>query len=483
MGLVYANWQEMVEEVKDWLAAPTPRMLIVGELQDGLAFDSAYAAVTGKPLTHHLIPLFAAQNRHRLIFLTKSTLIKHALMLEPTPQAVFSWSVNAEHVGKRWEQGAPLPSSRFAAATKMQDAGWPIRFRLDPMIPYHDPSENWRDGYAETIDRINRIGPEMVTIGALRASTMGLVTAAEQNGRPIDLFQYLSEKDPSGFKYRLPFADQVALYRFAMERFDRRRITPALCKEDVSVWKAVGLQFNGCHCLLEGAEVPDEIVSTDSYLQIGMNKRTPMAKAHDREHFEDYRAQTQVKHEILAAYLAPYFRIVGKTNKNLLYIDGFAGPGRYKKTGTGEVFDGSPLLALKLIADNDTFSKIVTAVFIELDDYLNGQLKKAVADFAKANPHIREPRTVCSTFADGVRELLAEVSGNLAPSFLFVDPCGVSGTSFDTIKSVMACKSSEAFIFFNIDGVRRIAGLSDLSDVLVELLGSKKRAEALFAVL
>jgi spore photoproduct lyase len=305
MGLVYANWQEMVEEVKDWLAASTPRMLIVGELQDGLAFDSAYAAVTGKPLTHHLISLFAAQNRHRLIFLTKSTLIKHALQLEPTPQVVFSWSVNAEHVGKRWEQGAPLPSSRFAAAAKMQDAGWPIRFRLDPMIPYHDPGENWREGYAETIDRINHIGPEMVTIGALRASTMGLATAAEQNGRPIDLFQYLSEKDPSGFKYRLPFEDQVALYRFAIERLDRRRITPALCKEDVSVWKAVGLPFNGCHCLLEGADVPDEIVSTNSYMQLKL--RSPMGKHTDREHFEDYREQTQVKHEILAAYLPAYF--------------------------------------------------------------------------------------------------------------------------------------------------------------------------------
>ena len=44
------------------------------------------------------------------------------------------------------------------------------------------------------------------------------VTAAEQNGRPVDLFRYLSEKDPSGFKYRLPFKDQVALYRFAIER-------------------------------------------------------------------------------------------------------------------------------------------------------------------------------------------------------------------------------------------------------------------------
>lgn len=268
MGQVYGNWQQMLEEVKEWLKCPVPRMLIVGELQDGLAFDSAYGSVTGKPLTHHLIPLFAAQDRHRLIFLTKSTLIKHALKLEPTPQVVFSWSVNTEYVGKRWEQGTPLPSRRFAAASKMQEAGWPIRFRLDPMIPYQDGDQEWRKGYAEAIERINSLAPEMVTIGALRASSMGLVTAARKNDRPTDLFDYLSEKDPSGFKYRLPFEDQVEMYKFVLERLDRKRIIPALCKEDVSVWKAVGLKFGGCHCLLGGSRVAGELVSTKSFKKV-----------------------------------------------------------------------------------------------------------------------------------------------------------------------------------------------------------------------
>ena len=267
-GQIYSNWEQMIEEVREFLASPTPRMLLVGELQDGLAFDNAYVGVTGKPLTHHLIPLFAAQKRHRLIFLTKSTLIKHAIKLEPTPQVVFSWSVNAEYVGRRWEKGAPLPSSRFAAAARMREAGWPIRVRLDPMIPYLDDCEGWQEGYEVAVDQINRLSPEMVTIGALRASSMGLATAAGKNGRPTDLFDYLSEKDPSGFKYRLPFEQQVELYRFAIDRLDRSRITPALCKEDVSVWKAVGLKFDGCHCLLSGSRVPPELVSTRSYITV-----------------------------------------------------------------------------------------------------------------------------------------------------------------------------------------------------------------------
>ncbi len=246
-GLVYTNVDDMVEEIKEWLADPIPKMIIAGELQDGLVFDSAYKKTSGKALTHHIIPLFAAQKRHRLIFLTKSAQIQHALELTPTPQVVFSWSVNAEEVGTKWEHGAPLPSERFAAAEKMKKAGWPIRFRLDPMIPF----PNWKKGYGETIRRINALSPEMVTLGSLRATSYnGLRNASKANGRDESIFDYLTEeKDPSGFKYRLPFEKQVEMFRFAMSHL-KTSIKPALCKEDRALWKALGLQFDGCHCLL-----------------------------------------------------------------------------------------------------------------------------------------------------------------------------------------------------------------------------------------
>lgn len=266
-GLIYENYQRMLDEVELWLTEPTPRMLIVGELQDGLVFDNAYATVTGKPLTHHLVPLFAGQNRHRLIFLTKSTTIGRVLKLPPTPQVVLSWSVNAEYVGERWERGAPLPSRRFAAASKIKEAGWPIRFRLDPMIPYEEGTQNWREGYAKAIDEINALEPEMVTIGALRATKIrALEAAAAKNGRPTDVFRYLSEKDPSEFKYRLPFEVQLELFRFALDRLDQKGIAPALCKEDVSVWNALGLKFQGCHCL-QGPAVPSELISSSGFLR------------------------------------------------------------------------------------------------------------------------------------------------------------------------------------------------------------------------
>ena len=35
-------------------------------------------------------------------------------------------------------------------------------------------------------------------------------------------------------------------------------------------------------------------------------------------------------------------------------------------------------------------------------------------------------------------------------------------------------------IFFNVDGVRRVAGLSELNEILVELMGSRERAQAVY---
>ncbi|MBM4440823.1 MAG: hypothetical protein FJ027_10395 [Candidatus Rokubacteria bacterium] len=261
----------MLQEVDRWLQDPIPKMMIVGELQDGLVFERAYKKVTGRPLTHWLVPRFAAQSRHKLIFLTKSTEVDYALELAATPQVVFSWSVNSEHVARRWETGTPAPSKRFDAARRMKAAGWPIRFRLDPMVPY----PKWQSGYATAIREINSVNPEMVTLGALRAtSATSLRNSAVKNGRDDRIFKYLSEdRDPSGFKYRIPFRRQLELFRFAIERLTSS-IVPALCKEDAALWRALGLRFRGCHCLLGSA---DQIAGDAAHSVRRLTGRQPSA--------------------------------------------------------------------------------------------------------------------------------------------------------------------------------------------------------------
>ena len=113
------------------------------------------------------------------------------------------------------------------------------------------PVPGWQRGYGEAIKRINALSPEVVTLGALRATSYkGLRNAARSNGRDESIFDYLTaQKDPSGFKYRVPFDAQIEMFRFAIDRL-KSTVKPALCKEDRALWKALGLRFDGCHCLL-----------------------------------------------------------------------------------------------------------------------------------------------------------------------------------------------------------------------------------------
>ena len=205
-----------------------------------------------------------------------------------------------------------------------------------------------------------------------------------------------------------------------------------------------------------------------------------MVKTGDEEHFNSYRAQTRVKHAILSDYVPMFFRILKTRNKNLIYFDGFAGRGTYTDDATGEAAPGSPLLALQWTAENHDLVDHVTAIFAEPSGELFPQLEQAVTAFLNLHPRTRRPALLNQDFQTAVEHVLGEVKGRIAPTFLFVDPCGVSGTSFAAIKKIMDCKSCEAFIFFNVDGVRRIAGLEKRSEVLVELLGSSTRAQAMW---
>jgi len=243
-GAIFENWREMLDEIEHWLEHPKPRMLLVGELQDALTFEGAYKRLAGKSLTEMLIPLFAQQKTHQLTFLTKATNTRYIRALAPSEQVVCSWSVNAEEVAERWENKAPLPSQRLHTAAELKKLGWRIRLRLDPMIPI----KGWRRAYGKTITRINHLQPEMVTIGALRASN-NLKAMARKNGRDAFIFDYLTEKDPAGFKWRLPEDIHLEMFDFVKQRLDDS-IVLSLCKEDVSLWEKLDLKFQGCHCLI-----------------------------------------------------------------------------------------------------------------------------------------------------------------------------------------------------------------------------------------
>jgi len=255
-GTMFSNLPELATEARKWLTFRFPAGLIVGENQDGLAFERPYKELLGVTPLEILVPLFSQENPHghTLIILSKFTSSEFAEAYGPTPHVVFSWSLSLPSISRQYEKKVASLRARLGTAARLKQAGWRIRFRLDALAPIPD----WEAELDEIVAEINRVGPEMLTIGALRATNLfALRRAANDNGRDASVFNHLRAKDPSGFKYRVDHDFHLAIFERIAE-FLHPDIRLGLCKEDASVWQDLGLRWEGCHCLHSSS---DEVVT------------------------------------------------------------------------------------------------------------------------------------------------------------------------------------------------------------------------------
>jgi hypothetical protein len=252
-GTLFENLPDIVLEAKKWLKQPIPAGLIIGENQDGLAFEQPYKKAIGVSPLELLIPLFNNENSvgHTLIVLSKFTSTYYAEAFGPSPNVVFSWSLSLPSISRDYEKKVASLGARLNKAAEMKKAGYRVRFRLDALAPI----PGWERELDEVMSSINEIEPEMLTIGALRASNpVALRRAAESNGRDGGIFDHIATVDPSGFKHRTADDFHVSVFK-RIKLLLRDEVTLGLCKEDMSLWKEVGVRWQGCHCL-HGADDP-----------------------------------------------------------------------------------------------------------------------------------------------------------------------------------------------------------------------------------
>jgi len=264
-GTLFENLSDIEPEARQWLRQSKPAGLIIGENQDGLAFEGPYKRLLNTTPLELLIPLFSRQNPvgHTLIVLSKFTATQYAEAFGPSTNVVFSWSLSLPTISRIYEKKVAPLAARFAKAAEMKKNGYRIRFRLDALAPI----DGWEAELEEVMVRINEIQPEMLTIGALRASNpTTLRRAAESNGRNGTIFDYISTVDPSGFKHRTNDDFHVRAFQ-RIDQLVSKEIALGLCKEDTSVWRAMPLRWQGCHCL----HGKDDLVAAER-IQILKNK-------------------------------------------------------------------------------------------------------------------------------------------------------------------------------------------------------------------
>jgi three-Cys-motif partner protein len=188
---------------------------------------------------------------------------------------------------------------------------------------------------------------------------------------------------------------------------------------------------------------------------------------------------TLAKIQILKTYLHAWFQIMGRSQrgKDLLYIDGFAGPGSYTNAQ-----EGSPLAALdalseiKQAAGKSWCAGKVHIALVEEDEARFGALVKGVHRHAQI-PDVFT-YVIDSTFEEALEELRVSIPqffNTALPLFAFIDPFGVKGFRFESVRQLLASRTSEILVNFDADGVARVlrAGSAAAHEViLTDVYGS-----------
>lgn len=184
---------------------------------------------------------------------------------------------------------------------------------------------------------------------------------------------------------------------------------------------------------------------------------------------------TDAKHRILEAYLKAWYPILSSSQNRLIYIDGFAGPGKYE---SGE--DGSPIIALKCLLEHShdlcNQPKEFVFLFIEKDAERSEILDKTIKERFPNLPKSVIVRIYHTDFQTAMKSLLTaidKVGKNLAPTFAFIDPFGYSGLPLDQIQRILGFRSCEVFINFAYNSINRFLVADDgRQEIFDDLFGT-----------
>jgi spore photoproduct lyase len=213
----------------------TPEILNSGEIADSLMGEGL-----SEPFSKFIIPMFEEQNKHKVLFVTKSDNVKHLLEIQPHNQVIISFSLNADEVAKRWEKGAPSVDRRIEAGRKLSEAGYEIRIRIDPIVPVPD----WKKQYTNLLDQIfASFTPERITLGSLR----GLQTTIN-GSKDTSWVGYLTEKSNWGKKvdFKTRYEIYATIINLLKNKYNYNNV--ALCKETLAMWGRLGMDYKRIKC-------------------------------------------------------------------------------------------------------------------------------------------------------------------------------------------------------------------------------------------
>jgi three-Cys-motif partner protein len=172
------------------------------------------------------------------------------------------------------------------------------------------------------------------------------------------------------------------------------------------------------------------------------------------------RPHTLAKIEIVRRYLYLWFSILGTSRargSRLVYIDGFAGPGKYSNSD-----QSSPVAALqaaKAAIEQNAKLRAVEFVFMfveKREDFVEN-LRLTVS--AGSWPENIKLNIEQGSFEEKVGDVLNDLKRQgkaLPPTFALIDPFGATGLPFRVVAEILSHQSCEVLLNLDSDGIGRL---------------------------
>ncbi len=162
--LLFVNYEDFVSEIKQ-IAQQNPTKdywFFSGYDCDSLAME---------PITHfsdYIVEAFKDIPNAYLELRTKSTQIRQLLNQTPNPKVINAFSFTDEYSHQQLEKGVPSVAKRLEAMKKLQDHGWVLGLRFDPLVYHADYQQHFKQLLEQVFTQIDAKRIHSVSLGVFR---------------------------------------------------------------------------------------------------------------------------------------------------------------------------------------------------------------------------------------------------------------------------------------------------------------------------
>ena len=191
-------------------------------------------------------------------------------------------------------------------------------------------------------------------------------------------------------------------------------------------------------------------------------------------------SHTEGKHLVLENYLKAWFPIMARRNQRILFVDGFAGPGKYLG---GE--EGSPIVAMRTWAEHVARPKIkaeVIFVFIEEKAERARHLERLVDRWDAKLPESAKAHVWPGTFDSQMTKVLDQLDEQetrMAPALVMMDPFGIKGIPIRVVERILGNEKCEVYITFMWQAINQRMTTPEFEYHMTQLFGTDAWKDAI----